>query len=130
MQEAVPFEILAKKVNAAYNSLNIKNRVIRYFPETNLQNGHDGLKKLAKKEGLDLTDLGPGQFVIFVNKRKNALKMFACGYLIAHLRLPDGERLNPETIQFIPKFFNGTRIDYSGALREVMKKQYPSFFGN
>lgn len=108
----------------------LSNRIVRYFSDTHLGNGHDGLRKLAKDSNVDLMSLRHGEFVVFVNKKKNALKLFASGYVIAHLKLPNGERINPRTIALLPKFFNGTEINYSNALKEVIKQEYPSFFGN
>ena len=102
------------------------NRVIRYFPDTDLRAGHDMLLSIAKEHKLSLKDLEPGEFVIFVNRRKDALKMFAGSTnLIAYLRLPSG-RLDMRTIQMIPQFFNGGEIKYDQALKKVIERSLGS----
>lgn len=46
-----------------------QNKVIRIFFESHLGNGHDGLAKLAKTKKIDVKNLSPGEFCIFINKR-------------------------------------------------------------
>lgn len=101
-------------------------RIVYFAPDTNLRCGHDGLSEIAKKSKhkIFVEALLPGEYLIFTNKAQNALKLYACGNVIAHLKMPAGQKLNMEAIQFIPCFFNGEKIDYKGALAEAMKKQF------
>ena len=100
------------------------NRVVRYFPDTHLGNGHSGLAEIARKHDINVSRLDFGEFVIFVNKKQTALKLFAPGNIVAYLKMPGSTRLNPKVISMIPRFFNGTEIDYNKALREVIKKEF------
>ncbi len=50
--------------------------------------------------------------------------MYTRGGIIAHLKMPAGQRINPKTIAEIPRFFNGSKINYDAALREVMHKEF------
>lgn len=100
------------------------NRIIRYFPNTDLRNAHDGLRLIASKEKIDVDGLKVGEFVIFVNSKQTVLKMYTLGGIIAHLKMPQGHRINPKTIAEIPRFFSGSRINYDAALREVMHREF------
>lgn len=115
-----------------YNQLSLlkespsKNqRVVRYFSEVHLGNGHRGLSRLAKKSGINVHSLTNGEYVIFTNKSQTALKMFAPGNVIAHLKMPGSSKLNPNVIAMIPLFFNGVEIKYDEALKKVLRRQFP-----
>jgi hypothetical protein len=97
-------------------------KIIRFFPETDMRNGHDGLAKIAKDNKINVTQLNLGEYVIFVNKKKTAIKMYAPNHIIVHQRLPGGARLDARVISLIPKYFNGTKINLDGALKEVITK--------
>lgn len=90
-----------------------------YKPVGNLE-----LKAIALKDRhkpLDVKSLEPGKCVVFINKKHNALKMFASGNeTVAYLRLPPGQSIEPRAIAMLPKFFNGRSIDYSKALKKVL----------
>lgn len=92
------------------------NRIVRYFPDTFLGNGHRGLSKIALDSGVKVETLEPGEFIIFVNKGYTALKMFASGNVVAHLKMPQGSRLDPMAIKFLPMFFSGGKIDWGSAI--------------
>ena len=96
-------------------------RVLQCFLNADLRCGHEGLAILAKQNGIDITELKPGQYVLFINSHKDKLKLYACNNVVAYLKLPSGQRLNMATIQLIPKAFRGTgTIDYDKALKEVI----------
>lgn len=99
-------------------------RIIRYFPDVHLGNSHRGLSELALKSGVNITKLSIGEYVVFVNKRQTALKMFAFGNVVAHLKMPHGTRLDPRIITLIPRFFTGRGIDYDGAMEHVIRKEF------
>lgn len=100
------------------------NRIVRYFPDTHLGNSHQGLADIASKHKIRVNALEIGEFVVFVNKKQNALKMFASGNVIAYLKTPDGRRLHPKAIGMIPNFFNGREIKYDAVLTEVINKEF------
>jgi hypothetical protein len=102
-----------------------KNRLIRVFTDTNLKNNHLGLEKIAKSKDVDVSKLDMGEFVVFVNRKRNALKMYAPGNIVAHLKLPENTKIDMRTIALLPKHFNGGEINYSGALKEYIKKEFP-----
>jgi len=99
------------------------NKIIRYFPDVFMGNGHNGLSQLAKSNGIDLRSLKPGEFAIFVNKDQTALKLYACNNVIAYLKMPGNMKIDSNTIINIPCFFNGTRINYDKALAKTLKEK-------
>lgn len=97
------------------------SRVLQCFLNADLRCGHNGLSALSRQNGIDITKLRPGQYVLFINSKKDKLKLYACNNVLAYLRLPAGGRLNMAAIQLIPRAFQNTgRIDYDKALREVL----------
>lgn len=101
-------------------------RIIRYFPDTDLRNGHDGLTGLAKKNGINVNRLDVGEFVVFVNKSKTSIKMFAPPNVIAYYKSTNG-KINPAVIQHLPNCFDGGSIDYDKAILKVVKKEFPQY---
>jgi hypothetical protein len=95
-------------------------RLVRFFPETNLGNGHDGLAKIAKKHDVDVFNLGYGEYVVFLNRKRTAIKMYAPNSIVVHQRLPQGAQVDLRVIERLPLHFNGTKINYSAALRETV----------
>jgi len=97
------------------------NKVIRFFPDSDLRCGHDGLKKMAMRiAGKDPTLLKKGEFIFFANTRLNSLKIFCPGNIICYLKSPDGRRLEMKTIQNLPNYFNGTSFNYTSALKQSL----------
>ncbi len=117
-------QTVAKKVNPLFSKKKASKeaKIVRVFFDVHLGNGHDGLATLAKKNDVDVKNLDPGEFCIFINTRRDALKMYAAGFTIAHLRLPNG-RLDLRMISMIPKFFNGSEIEYTKAMQELLTKE-------
>ena len=113
-----------QKLDAAEKEVKRINKVIRYFPETHMGNSHHGLAEIAAKHKINVNKLEPGEFVIFANSDLSALKMYAAGNIIAHLRMPGSQKINPRVIAMIPRFFNGSQIEYDKALREVIQKEF------
>lgn len=122
MNPSLSVEERLKKVKDNWRS---STKIVRYFSNIDLRNGHDGLASIAKKAGIFVSELETGEFALFVNRKQTALKMYTQGLLIAHLRLPNGRRINPKTIAMLPNFFNGSEIRYNKALEAVLQKEFP-----
>lgn len=111
-------EVLLKRPNV--------NRLLRYYPNTDLRNSHHGLGLIAKKDGLDLTKLKYGDYVVFINTAKTDMKMYAPGNIVAHVKMERGMKINERSIRLVPQYFSGGQIHYSDALREVILKDFPN----
>lgn len=96
------------------------NKLMRYFSDVDFRNNHDGLRTIALKAGIDVSKLNCGEYLIFVNRNRTALKMFAPNNTVAHLKMPGNAKLNLKCIELLPTFFNGHSLDYTSALRKVI----------
>lgn len=100
------------------------NRVLRVVFNTDLRNSHDGLSQLAKDFKIDTARLKPGEYIVFINTAKTALKLYAAGQVIAYFRMPTHRKMDMRVISLIPRFFNGRELKYDDALRELITKQW------
>jgi len=94
--------------------------LIRYFPETHMGLGHQGLTELAKTRGIDPGKLNSGEYVIFTNKKKTAVKIYAPGQVIAYKKYPKG--IDLRIIQEIPRSFAGGKLNFDAALKSALVK--------
>ena len=100
------------------------SRVIQCFLGVNMIQGHDGLSKLAKGKGIDVKSLEPGNFVVFINNRKDRIKVYTANNVIAYLRMDSG-KIDLRTISEIPRPFNASgKIDYDKALKDALLKAF------
>lgn len=105
---------------------NRNNRVLEIFSNVDLRKGHHGLQEIAKKSGHDVDKLQIGQYIVFINRAKTALKVFAPGNIVAYQKMPNNTQVDLRTLKHIPTFFNSGVFNYRGAQWEVMKKQFPN----
>ncbi len=105
----------------------MENRLIRYFADTDLRQGHPKLAAIAKANKIDVNML-THEFLVFTNKARTGLKLYAPGNVIAYLKMPylDGKRqkINLNVIKDLPNFFNGTSLNYEGALKKKLEKDF------
>jgi hypothetical protein len=82
-----------------------------------------GLSLLAKDHGIDLSKLNVGEFVLFVNTKKTSFKLYTANNTICYVKMPGNRRVDLRVIQDIPKYFNGSSLDYNKALTNVLLKE-------
>ena len=97
------------------------NRVVQVFFNSDLRCGLDGLTIIAKKAGVNSDDLSDGEFLVFINKKKNMMRVFH-GNMFTHYR-PESGRVNYGMIQHLPRSFNGTKFDFSEALKRAVLRE-------
>lgn len=97
--------------------------VLRLFLDADLHSQHDGLSKLAKKDGIDLQTLKPGEHVVFINVAKNKIKIFSSDKVLSYYK--NGNRqIRVDIIDQMVKTFGGNAsVYYTRALREKLKKE-------
>ena len=100
-----------------------ENKILRVVFDTDLRCGHTGLTTLAKNLRLNPMNLAVGEFIVFINRKKCALKLFAAGNTVAHFKMPGSQQMNMAAIGLIPRFFNGKELKYDDALAEVIKRR-------
>lgn len=105
-------------------NLDKSNKLLRVVFNTDMRQGHLGLRQVAKDLKLNIDNMLVGDFIAFVNRRKTHLKLMTVNNTIAHLRMPDGAgQINMKLLAIIPKFFNGREIRYDDALKEIISKE-------
>lgn len=94
------------------------NKLISVFFNTSMSNGHNGLYKIAK----DDAEKG---YCVFVNRNWTALKMITPNNVLLHYKAKKStDRINMETIKFLPYCVSGTELNYSKALEAAVTAQY------
>lgn len=97
--------------------------IISHFPDTDMRCSHAGLKAIALKKKKDPANLKKGDFLLFTNTRLTVGKLFATSEILVHIR-PESGRIDPATIKHFPKHFNGTTLNYKGALKDRIEKYW------
>jgi hypothetical protein len=100
----------------------VSARIVRCIDNVNMGLGHPGLSELARKFKLYPEKLAPQECIVFLNRAKDKLKVMGSeGRVIAYLRMPRGQRMRLESIQYIPQIFAATgKIDYDAACKESL----------
>ena len=98
-------------------------RVVRVFFDVSMSNGHLGLSKIARDHKIQIEKLPQHEFVVFVNRPKTSIKMYAPGNVIAHYR--GSRRIDMRTIQHLPNVFAGGNLNYDKAIAKVLEKELP-----
>jgi hypothetical protein len=95
-------------------------RIIQVFQNVSMTNGHDGLVGIASAAGVKLKEIKHGEMVIFINERRDKMKVYAANDVLAYYRSPSG-RIQMEMVQHIPNAFCGGQIDFKRALRTTLE---------
>ena len=109
-----------------------RNMIMHIYTDVYMSNSHEGLAAIAAKEnGVNVRNLKPGQFALFVNTPFNACKIYAANNVILYYRHPKNHRLDVNAVRLIPQFFDGENQDigYNKALSKVIKDEFKSRFG-
>ncbi len=102
----------------------MSGHIIRCFLDSDLRCSHDGLAEQAKKSGIKVEDLKTGEYVVFVNHKKDRVKVYAAFNVLAYLKLPPGTSMDLNVIRAIPRAFTASgRLDYDKALKETVEEK-------
>lgn len=96
--------------------MSTRGAILRCFVNADLRNGHQGLATLAKQERINVDELAPGQYLVFINTARNKMKVYTANSIVAYLRLNRGH-IDLATISKIPQSFQGGDIHYDEALK-------------
>lgn len=99
------------------------NRPIKAIFEVNLGKGHDGLTLIAKDLGVKTENLARGEFVLFLNKAKTAVKIFAANNVVAYYKDPNRRPMTMEDLTSIPNCFNGVSFDFNAKLERLLNNE-------
>lgn len=100
----------------------MKPRVIRIFQDADLRGNHKSLSMLASENGIETNGVNPGEFVVFINRKKTMVKVFTGHNTIAFHKNPDEHRLAPECLRFIPEAFGADgSLEMSKAIKKALE---------
>lgn len=100
------------------------SKLIHCYLNSDLRCGHRGLSKVAQKDGFKVNELEPGNYLVFINTKKDKVKVYAAHQVVAYLMLEKGRSIDLRVIQMIPKAFEGKgRFDYDESLTELLEKK-------
>lgn len=100
----------------------------RVFLNVNMVNRIDGLQKVAKDAGINLSKMVPGDYLFFVNSKRDKIAALVgeqkntAQDMMAYTRLKKGQTLDLRAITNIPRFFNGKSLNYDKALEAAITK--------
>ncbi len=101
-------------------------RTIHLFTDVHMGMSHHALAELARRDAkIDPQTLPQGQILMFLNKRKDKLKILgAQGKVVGYLKMPDGERIDMQAVQYIPHAMGAQgEINYPAALRRTLEER-------
>ena len=82
---------------------------------------HAALSDMALKNNIRVSNLSSGEYVVFVNRKKDRIKVFAANNIIAYHKSVEG-RIDMGTIALIPKAFEGSgNLNYNKALKKRLE---------
>lgn len=97
----------------------MSNKLLHIFFDVDMRCSHEGLGVLVKKKKIKINE---GDFVCFLNRTRNIVKMF-CGSQDALLHYKkDGRVIDPQVIKYLPKYAGGSEIDMDAAIKEHISK--------
>lgn len=96
-----------------------KPRIAQCFLNADLRGSHNSLRLMANDNGLDLDEIGSNQFVVFVNKKRTLMKVWAGFGTFSFTRR---ERIDLNAIKYLPRVFGATGdLNYDSALEQSLR---------
>lgn len=100
------------------------SKLLMIFDNVNMGRSHDGLTEIAKRWKVDPHQLQAGELLLFINRARDKIKVFAPNNVIAYYRAPKGTRVDMQALQYIPRAFTKSgKIDYDEALKKVLQEK-------
>lgn len=94
------------------------SKLLHFFLDADMRCNHNGLKEFLKKKKIAFSS---EDYIVFMNKRRNMIKMFCKGNeVIMHYRA-DKRIIDPGVIRYLPKYCDGKEMDVEGAIAEHLK---------
>lgn len=99
----------------------MKTRIVLAIENVHMGLAHDGLASLAKKFKFNVEKLEVGEMILFLNRKRDKLKIYGCNQCLGYYRSPGG-RIALEALQYLPTAFSGqATIDLSEAMEKSLR---------
>lgn len=91
--------------------------------------GHVGLAKVLRKQlQINVDNLAQGELVLCLNRQGDKMKVIGHrGLVLGYLRMPGGQRIMKEALQYIPQTFGSGGFNYDAAVRKRLEKRFESY---
>ena len=93
------------------------NKVAHFFLCVDMRQGHEGLWAQVKAKKVKVK---PGDYVIFLNARRNIVKMFCGGKEVLLSYKKDNRVIDPGVIPHLPMHCGGNEINMDAAIKEML----------
>jgi len=95
------------------------NTITHCFLEADLRGQHASLANAAKKGAkVDVSKLKSGQHLLFINRKRDKMKMFSANNIVSYMKLPSGTIDLGAIKHFGSCFDKDLEMTYSQALRK------------
>lgn len=99
-------------------------KICKLFLDIHMGLSHDGLGRVAARAKVKLDTLEDGDLLMFCNRKGDKMKVLgARGKVIGYLRMPDGNKIMRDSLQFIPHTFGATGFNYDAAVSMALEKR-------
>lgn len=102
------------------------NKVIHFFGNVMMTNGHKGLAELASNK-VDVDNLKPGEFACFVNKPFTAMKLLTAEGVLIYWKQPHHRLLYKDVVTTLPHFLKDANIGFSDEVQAAISRYYRKF---
>lgn len=90
--------------------------------------GHVGLAKMLRPHGIKVEELTDGDLVMCLNTYGDKLKIIGGeGLVLGYLRMPRGQRIMKEALQWIPHTFGSKGFDYDAACKKSLEDRFRGY---
>ena len=101
-------------------------QIFRVFFDINMSNRIDGLYEIALKEGINIAEIDPKSYMVFLNSSLTKLALLVGP---TNNKIPgkmiyfkQNNKIDLKTIIKLPKYFDGKELKYDKALEEIFEK--------
>ena len=99
-----------------------KASIIRQaFLDVSMVNKHRGLSLIAKEAGINVDELKPGEFLLFLNANRTQAAMYGAMGVLTYIAHPRKHRISSLILKNLPEIFKGEAFDYDKELKPFLE---------
>lgn len=97
------------------------NNIARVFMDCHMGWGFQGLGKVCKQAKVNLSNLGDGDFIIFLNRKCTSFKLLAGQHYLVYYK--HSGRIPLEAIRHLPSTFGGSKFEFDKAVEKALRSK-------
>lgn len=99
--------------------------IARVYLDVSMSLSFQGLEKILRDSKINPQTIPPDKFTVFINRAQTAFKVLVGPHHLVYHK--NGARKFPlEAISEFPKFFDGRKLDFAGAVRKAIERKFLS----